>query len=470
MANQFVKANSFRQNIVNKRSDPDYINLDEQLTDFRAAAISNNQVTQWYVILNECIYDQDEDNFDSITYTSGEQTNYLVKGTDYDVNYVSAVVTFAENLNPKEYTNLQAHYKGGGSIIWAEDVTDLQKVIRDMDTNTVYTDGSNPMTQDFYMGSGTSENPYHSIKNVDTVDGIKVKRHNHTGIQTSGMDAGKDYGSPIPSAGIENNAIIEAKIRNSAVTNSKLSSNSVSNVKVQSNTLTADKLNVIAIGNGLTRTAGVVDDVPVPNAVLQTNIDNSSITFSNTGALQVPAIFNLTGVVLPYAGSGTSVPTGWLLCDGSEYSKAQYPRLAQIIGNTYGGSETTFKVPNFIGKTFWGGDNNDGIANQELKSAIPNHYHLLSTMGNNNGQFTATKNEVTIDRAATGTSNVGYRGWNGSNGGGRFHADTGQFTGVIITTVGSQTKSQNNKDYGVYKSNATIVQPPAIRMKFIIKT
>ena len=58
MANQFVKANSFRQNIVNKRSDPDYINLDEQLTDFRAAAISNNQVTQWYVILNECIYDQ----------------------------------------------------------------------------------------------------------------------------------------------------------------------------------------------------------------------------------------------------------------------------------------------------------------------------------------------------------------------------------------------------------------------------
>lgn len=470
MANQFVKANSFRQNIVNKRSDPDYINLDEQLTDFRAAAITNNQVTQWYVILNECIYDQDENNFDSVSYTSGGQTNYLTKGTDYDVNYVSAVITFAENLNPNSFTNLQAHYKGGGSIIWAEDVTDLQKVIRDMDTNTIYTDGSNPMVDDLFMGSGTSENPNHSIKNVDTVDGIKVSRHNHTGVQASGLDAGKDYGSPIPTAGIENNAIITEKIKNSAVTNSKLSSNSVSNVKVQSNTLTADKLNVIAIGNGLTRTAGVVDDAPVPNAVLQTNIDNSSITFSNTGALQVPAIFNLTGVVLPYAGSGTSVPIGWLLCDGKEYPNSQYPRLAQVIGTTYGGSATTFKVPDFRGKTFWGGENNDGIANQNIEAGIPNHYHLVSTMGNNNGYFPGTNDNVTIDRAATGSNNVGYRGWNGSNGGGGFRGDTSQFTGVVVTTVGAQVRAQNGKNYGVYKSAATTVQPPAIRMKFIIKT
>jgi microcystin-dependent protein len=464
MANQFVKANSFRQNIVNKRSDPDYINLDEQLTDFRAAAISNNQVTQWYVILNECIYDQDESNFDSITYTSGEQTNYLVKGTDYDVNYISAVVTFAENLNPKEYTNLQAHYKGGGSIIWAEDITDLQKVIRDMDTNTVYTDGSNPMTQDFYMGSGTSENPYHSIKNVDTVDGIKVSRHNHTGIQTSGMDAGKDYGSPIPSAGIENNAIIEAKIRNSAVTNSKLSSNSVSNVKVQSNTLTADKLNVTAIGNGLTRTAGVVDDVPVPNAVLQTNIDNSSITFSNTGALQVPVILNLTGVVVPFAGQSTSVPSGWLLCDGSEYSNAQYPKLAQVLGTTYGGSPTTFKVPDFRNRTFWGGDaSNVGT----VKAAgIPNIAGIVASeiTSNITSKWGAFKYRNKIGGIGnSGEASQAFMNFNASDG----ECGTQKLTSTSDPRGSSEPSiTYSNKVYG----KSSTVQPPAIQMMFIIKT
>lgn len=470
MANQYVKVDSFRQNIVNKRSDPEYVDLTEKLTNFRVAAITNNQVTQWYTILNECIYDNDISNFSSVSYMSGDQVEYLTLDTDYFLNVTSSLITFKENLNPQEYTNLTANYKGGGSIIWVEDVTDLQKVITVMDTNAVYTNGSNPMIDDLYLGSGTPENPYHDIKNVNLVDGIKVRRHNHTGIQSSGLDAGKDYGAQIPTAGIENNAITEDKIRSSAVTNSKLSANAVSNAKIQNNTFTAEKINSVAIGSGLKRVPGEVDGVTVDNAVLQTKVDNSSITYNNSGEMQVPALFNLTGVVVPFAGQGTSVPSGWLLCDGSEYPNAQYPRLFQVLGTTYGGSATTFRVPNFIGKTFWGGNNNNGIANQELAAAIPNHYHIFSTMGNNNGYFPGTKNTKEIDRANTGSGDVGYRGWNGSNGGGGFHADTTTFKGVCVTTVGAQVEAQNNQDYGVYKSAATTVQPPAIRMMFIIKT
>ena len=150
MANQYVKTDSFRQGIVNKRSNPDYVNLSEKLTDFRAAAVSENQVTQWYVILNEHIYGSDESNFTSITYTSGEQTGELVRDTQYTVNATSSIITFAENLNPREYTNLTANYQGDGSIIWAEDVTDLQKVLANIDTNAVYTDGSNTMIWIFW--------------------------------------------------------------------------------------------------------------------------------------------------------------------------------------------------------------------------------------------------------------------------------------------------------------------------------
>lgn len=45
---------------------------------------------------------------------------------------------------------------------------------------------------------------------------------------------------------------------------------------------------------------------------------------------------------LPYA----AVPAGWLVCDGTVYSIADYPELAAKIGNTYGGDGvTTFAVP-----------------------------------------------------------------------------------------------------------------------------
>lgn len=443
MANQYVKTDSFRQKIVNKRIDPDYLDLQELLTDFRPAAIEDNQVVQWYVILNECIYNEDITDF-KITFISGGQETELASNL-YTVNATSAIVTFVRNINPQEYSNLKAYYKGGGSIIWAEDVTDLQKVVTTMDANTVYTNGSNPMTADLFLGSGTPENPYHDIKNVSTVDGIKVSRHNHTGVQTSGIDIGKDYGAPIPSAGIENNAVIESKIANNAVTNSKIKSNSVTNIKISDNTITANKFNDVAIGGGLKRVSTTVDGVLADKAVLQANVDNRTITINN-GMLFIPAIINLTGIVLPYAGKGTSVPQGWLLCDGSTYNISQYNDLYNVIGTIYGGDGVnTFKVPNFVGKTFWGGVNNDGIENQEIPAGLPNIKGLFPTL------FTSN---YTPSGAFDYESSSGG---DGDGGGGRTRGVT------FNANSGSLTK-------GIYRDDCNTVQPPAIRMKFIIKT
>lgn len=448
MSNQYVKTDSFRQKIVNKRVDPDYLDLQELLTDFRPAAIEDNQVVQWYVILNECIYNEDVTGF-KITHISGGQEVEL-PSNQYTVNETSAVVTFVRNLNPQELNNLKAYYKGGGSIIWAEDVTDLQKVITTMDSNAVYTDGSNPMTADLFLGSGTQENPYHNIKNVNLVDGIKVSRHNHTGVQTSGVDIGKDYGAPIPTAGIENNAITEFKIATNAVTNSKIKSNAITNIKVSDSTLTANKFNDVAIGGGLKRVSTTIDGVLVDKATLQANVDNKTITINN-GALFVPAIINLTGIVLPYAGKGTLVPQGWLLCDGSTYSISQYNDLYQVIGTTYGGDGiNTFKVPNFVDKTFWGGVNNDGIANQELAAGLPNIIGTFITQYNSDRSYSSTQ----------GLSGSFFKieeidGGDGGNGRSvRVNFDAGS---------GATTKR-------IYRNNCKTVQPPAIRMKFIIKT
>jgi microcystin-dependent protein len=56
------------------------------------------------------------------------------------------------------------------------------------------------------------------------------------------------------------------------------------------------------------------------------------------------------GAVLPFA--GTSIPSNWLLCDGSAVSRSTYSDLFSKIGTTFGSGDgsTTFNLPNLKGK------------------------------------------------------------------------------------------------------------------------
>jgi hypothetical protein len=51
------------------------------------------------------------------------------------------------------------------------------------------------------------------------------------------------------------------------------------------------------------------------------------------------------GAVIPIM--FTTLPEGWLKCDGSSFSSNTYPALAQVLGNRYGTSSgTTYYLPN----------------------------------------------------------------------------------------------------------------------------
>lgn len=54
----------------------------------------------------------------------------------------------------------------------------------------------------------------------------------------------------------------------------------------------------------------------------------TGMSWQNTPPASLPA-----GVILPYA--GTSIPSGYLLCDGDDLAQADYPDLYAAIGNTY---------------------------------------------------------------------------------------------------------------------------------------
>ncbi|HTL13344.1 MAG TPA: phage tail protein, partial [Bdellovibrionota bacterium] len=74
------------------------------------------------------------------------------------------------------------------------------------------------------------------------------------------------------------------------------------------------------------------------------------------GGADVPA-----GTILPFAGPGSQVPTGYLLCDGGAYNAANYPVLYGVIGEIWGNAgdsdPATFNVPDLRGMFMRGLDN-----------------------------------------------------------------------------------------------------------------
>lgn len=93
----------------------------------------------------------------------------------------------------------------------------------------------------------------------------------------------------------------------------------------------------------------------------------------------------MAGVIQMFAGS--TEPTGWLFCDGSEYLKTDYPILYAAIGDTYG--DTTkgaiapsdsdhFRVPDFQGRV--------GVGVGESTATG----HTAHTLGQEDGQETVT--------------------------------------------------------------------------------
>ena len=72
------------------------------------------------------------------------------------------------------------------------------------------------------------------------------------------------------------------------------------------------------------------------------------------------AIFtSMAGEIKMWAGN--TLPKGWLLCDGSEVSKAKYPKLYEAIGDLWGtpASSSNFMLPKLNGKVPVGYNSSD---------------------------------------------------------------------------------------------------------------
>lgn len=128
------------------------------------------------------------------------------------------------------------------------------------------------------------------------------------------------------------------------------------------------------------------------------------------------------GSIIPF--SGTRVPNGFLVCNGSIVSRATYADLYNVIGTTYGAGDgsSTFGLPNLSGRALVGVSSSyalastGGVEKQSLTTdTIPSHGHTVPVHGHANTLtattpvFTHTVGQPSFTYTAlnSGTSNQG---------------------------------------------------------------
>lgn len=100
---------------------------------------------------------------------------------------------------------------------------------------------------------------------------------------------------------------------------------------------------------------------------------------------------NPVGTIIAWIGNTSNTPEGYLVCDGSEVSKTDYPELYSVIGDKFGTSseEGKFKLPNLVDGTYLQGNMNSGsIIDAGLPSISGKLTGTTSTTGNHKHTYT----------------------------------------------------------------------------------
>jgi|SRR5210317_2060040 len=173
---------------------------------------------------------------------------------------------------------------------------------------------------------------------------------------------------------------------------------------------------------------------------------------------------NLTGIegiptatIVPW--SDSSVPSGFLECDGSAVSRSTYADLFAIVGTTYGAGNgsTTFNVPDL--------QDNVAVGKSGTKAlASTGGANTVSSTGNVGGSTAnatlstpqlSSHNHLIVGQPFTGGSNAYH---NAAMGGGFYTGNRGDGSGH------SHNMSAN------FAGDATSVVQPYLTVIYIIKT
>jgi len=161
------------------------------------------------------------------------------------------------------------------------------------------------------------------------------------------------------------------------------------------------------------------------------------------------------GVMLDYAGA--TAPSGYLLCDGSNYSTTTYAALFAAIGYAWGGSGTNFNVPDMRGRVSIGAGSGTGLTNRTLAAVSGEENHTLVTaetpLATHTHTFTVPSSTGTTNTGTSSSVSLNTSGGStgtGATGGGTTGTGTTGTgnTGTTTTSAGSASISSGNTATG----------------------
>ncbi len=238
-------------------------------------------------------------------------------------------------------------------------------------------------------------------------------------------------------------------------------------------------LNTTKLDGDNIQDGGIDADALATSAVTTTKLAAASVTLAKLAA-EVTAVTLPSGMIAPYGAS--TAPTGWLLCDGSQVSRATYSALFSVIGENFGQGDnsTTFHLPDFRGRFLrgitsdtardpdyasrtamnTGGNEDDGVGSVQA-SAMLTHTHTATDSGHTH---TATDAGHTHSSFAL-TGSIGE--------GNVFAGDnTGYVRSTVATGSGTASISVSTNTANVTNANAgssTETRPINANVQYIIK-
>jgi len=168
-----------------------------------------------------------------------------------------------------------------------------------------------------------------------------------------------------------------------------------------------------------------------------------------------------TATIVPW--SDSSVPTGFLECNGAAVSRSTYSALFAIIGTTYGAGDgaSTFNVPDLQDNVPLGKSGTKALASTGGANTVASTGNVGGSTANatlSESQLASHNHGIKVNNATSNTPSLRYSvEGNGSN------------RGDMANNAGSGTGHQHNMS-ATFSGDSTSVLQPYLTIIYIIKT
>lgn len=159
----------------------------------------------------------------------------------------------------------------------------------------------------------------------------------------------------------------------------------------------------------------------------------------------------VAGIIFDFGGD--TAPAGALICDGTEYDQSAYPELYNAIGQKWGGSSGTFKVPELNNGRFCKGVQPANVGTYQA-SSLKSHSHSMA--GHTHSMKSHTHNIP--DHSHGGATNYVYpytsrSEYSNSLSGGQKDFVDSAWSSLMFTGDGTSTGTQQGIGIRFYSSN-----------------